>query len=254
VKKRLVAGNWKSNGSMASVKALASALASAGLGNAIDVVACAPFVFLSVVKEALSDSGIRLGAQNLSEFGPGAFTGELHAEMLTDVGCEYVIVGHSERRLLLGENDLQVSRKLARAIDSGLRPLLCVGETLEQRSGGYARAVVIGQLDAVNSQLGPAGVGALTIAYEPIWAIGTGQSATPEQAQEVHGWIRAWLDSAVGDAARGVRLLYGGSVTPSNAASLFACRDIDGALVGGASLNANDFLAICQSAIRAQAQ
>lgn len=251
MRRKLVAGNWKSNGSLASVKALAGALAEGSGAIHAEVVACAPFVFLPAVVEALSHSPVRVGAQNLSEFGPGAFTGEVHAEMLADVGCEYVIVGHSERRSLLGESDQQVARKLAHAIAAGLRPILCVGETLEHRTAGCAREVVLRQLNAVGELLGFPGVDGFVVAYEPVWAIGTGQSASPAQVQEAHGWIRDWLRTVVGHAAGSIRVLYGGSVTPMNAAGLFACPDIDGALVGGASLNANDFVSICQSADRA---
>lgn len=248
MRRKLIAGNWKSNGSTVSVKALGAALASQCIGLEAEVVVCPPFVFLPTVVDALVGTDIRVGAQNLSESGPGAYTGEVHAEMLADVGCEYVIVGHSERRMTFGEDDRHVAHKLARAIAAGLRPILCVGETLEQRTAGLARQVVLGQLEAVVANLGAAGLEASVIAYEPVWAIGTGQSASPAQAEEVHGWIRAWLQEVIGKAAGAIPLLYGGSVTPQNAASLFACREIDGALVGGASLNAKDFLAICRCA------
>jgi len=248
VRRKLVAGNWKSNGSTASAEALAAALAPECAGLRADVVVCPPFVFLPVVVAALTGSEIRVGAQNLSESGPGANTGEIHAEMLADVGCEYVIVGHSERRTMFAEGDLEIAHKLTRAIGGNLRPILCIGETLEQRTAGAAREVVIAQLEAILAHVGSAALEITTIAYEPVWAIGTGQSATPAQAEEVHGWIRAWLRTVLGIAAEGIRLLYGGSVTPLNAESLFRCRDIDGALVGGASLNPKDFLAICQCA------
>lgn len=251
MRRKLVAGNWKSNGSMATAKALAAALASECAGLETDIVVCPPFVFLPAVVEALAGSAICVGAQNLSESGPGAYTGEVHAEMLADVGCEYVIVGHSERRAVFGEGDREIAHKLARAIAAGIRPILCVGESLEQRVAGTAREVVLGQLEAIADHLGVAGLEALVIAYEPVWAIGTGQSASPTQAEEVHGWIRDWLQNAIGKAASVVSLLYGGSVTPLNAASLFSCRNIDGALVGGASLSARDFLAICLNAAKA---
>jgi triosephosphate isomerase len=251
VRRTLVAGNWKSNGSTVMVKALAAALTSECRGLDAEVVVCPPFVFLPAVVEALAGTGIGVGAQDLSEAGPGPYTGEVHAEMLADVGCKYVIVGHSERRTMMGESDRQVAHKLTRAIAASLRPILCIGETLEQRRAGAARDIVLGQLEAVVAHFGVAGLEASVIAYEPVWAIGTGQSASPAQAEEVHGWIRAWLESVIGNAADGVRLLYGGSVTAQNAANFFACRDIDGALVGGASLNAKDFLAICQGAAKA---
>ena len=251
MRRKLVAGNWKSNGSMATAKALAAAMASECTDIEAEVVVCPPFVFVPAVVEAVAGSSIRVGAQNLSESGPGAYTGEIHAEMLTDVGCEYVIVGHSERRTMQGESDCDIAHKLTRAIAAGLHPILCVGETLEQRTAGAAHKVVIGQLEAIADHLGMAGLELLVIAYEPVWAIGTGQSASPAQAEEVHGWIRAWLNDVIGKAAGGIRLLYGGSVTPLNAADLFGCKDIDGALVGGASLNAKDFLAICLDAAKA---
>lgn len=248
MRKRLIAGNWKSNGSSASCAALATALAAAGKGRDAEVVVCPPFVFLPVVSQILAGTEIHLGAQNISGFGIGAFTGEVSAEMLVDVGCRYVIVGHSERRALFAESDGALVSKLARAVAAGLRPIFCVGETLAQREADEARSVVCGQLDAVLPHLEPAAAKSLVIAYEPVWAIGTGQTASAEQAQEVHGWIRARLESIFPEQGRRIPLLYGGSVTPANAPSLFACPDVDGALVGGASLKAEDFLAICQSA------
>lgn len=249
MRRKLVAGNWKSNGTADSIRALANGLVSKADCHEVDVAVCAPFVFIPAVVEILKGSRVGVGAQNISEFGPGAFTGEINAGMLSDVGCRYVIVGHSERRRLFGEGDQQVANKLARAIDGGLVPILCVGESMHQRESGVAREVILGQLDAVQDQLKVNGVAAsVAVAYEPLWAIGTGVSATPAQAQEVHEWIRRWLRDAVGVAAADWRILYGGSVTPATAEGLFACPDIDGALVGGASLNADDFFKICQSA------
>jgi triosephosphate isomerase len=211
-------------------------------------VLCAPFVYLPVVADLLAGCGIQLGAQNVSEFGSGAYTGEISAPMLVDVGCSYVIVGHSERRQLLGEGDAQVMGKLIQAFGVGLRPILCVGETLVQRAAGEARAVLMAQLDAVSDCLRRAEVGSYVIAYEPIWAIGSGQAASDREVQEAHRWIRDWLCSATGDGAKEVPLLYGGSVTPANATNLFACPDVDGVLVGGASLRGEDFLLLCQAA------
>lgn len=248
MRRKLVAGNWKSNGSLATVKALSTALASEGAALGTEIVVCPPFVLLPAVVEALAGTNIRVGAQNLSESGPGAYTGEVHAGMLAEVGCDYVIVGHSERRTIFGEGDREIAHKLARAIAAGLRPILCVGEVLEQRVAGSAKAAVLGQLEAVVAHLGVAGLEALVIAYEPVWAIGTGQAASPAQAEEVHGWIREWLRRIIGKSSDSTRLLYGGSVTPLNVENLFKCRDIDGALVGGASLNPTDFMAICQAA------
>lgn len=249
-----MAGNWKSNGSKTSARALAAAIAAEAIGPDVDVVVCPPFPFLMDVATIFDGSDIRVGAQNLSETGSGAYTGEVHAEMLADVGCDYVLVGHSERRTLLGESDASIANKLARALAAGLTPILCVGETLGQRESGAARQVVLGQLESVVAHLGLADLERMVVAYEPVWAIGTGRSASPEQAQEVHGWLRAWLRNAIGQAAAAVRLLYGGSVSPKNASTLFRCGDIDGALVGGASLNAKDFLEICLDASRSSVQ
>lgn len=249
MRRKLVAGNWKSNGSANSISVLTGGLAAGADCPGVDIAVCVPYVFIPAVVELLKGSPVRVGAQNVSEFGPGAFTGEVHAEMLVGVGCEFVIVGHSERRQLLGEGDQRVANKLARAMEGGLTPILCVGESLQHREAGVAREVILGQLDAVREQLRAShALSSAAIAYEPIWAIGTGMSATPAQAQEVHEWIRCWLTSAVGVAAADCRILYGGSVTPVNATGLFACPDIDGALVGGAALSANDFLEICQCA------
>mgnify|MGYP001316077693 CR=1 FL=1 len=254
MRRKLVAGNWKSNGSTATAKGLAAAVAAEADALGIDVVVCPPYVFLPAVVDVLRGTHVHVGAQNLSETGPGAFTGEVHAEMLADVGCEYVIVGHSERRAMQGESDTEISHKLARALASGLKPILCVGETLDQRAAGDARKVVLRQLEAVATHIGAASLEASVVAYEPVWAIGTGQSASPDQAQEVHGWMRDWLRVAIGKVADDMKLVYGGSVSPFNAARLFSCPDIDGALVGGASLNAPDFLAICLDAARVSEQ
>jgi triosephosphate isomerase len=197
-----------------------------------------------MVQEALAGSQVRLGAQNVSTEESGAFTGEVSASMLADFGCHYVICGHSERRALYGEDDATIARKLAAGHSKGVRPILCVGETLEDREGGNTESVIASQLDGIIAVGGIETFGVIEVAYEPVWAIGTGKTATPEQAQEVHAFIRARLAAHSAGIADGVRILYGGSMKASNAAELLAQPDIDGGLIGGASLVADEFLAI----------
>jgi len=246
MRKKLVAGNWKMHGSLAENVALLSALKPALAG--IEAVVCVPFPYLAQAQSELAGSSIAWGAQNLSEHSKGAYTGEVSASMLRDFGCSYVIVGHSERRSLYGESDQQVAAKFIAAQAGGLVPILCVGESLEERESGITEQVVARQLDAVISA---AGIGALAnaiVAYEPVWAIGTGKTASPEQAQTVHAFIRskiAGLDAAIAD---GLVIQYGGSVKAANAAELLAQPDIDGGLIGGASLIADEFVAICRAA------
>jgi triosephosphate isomerase len=244
----IVAGNWKMNGSRESVKALIEALkAGSGEVKSTQIVVCAPYVFLADVNAMLAGSGIALGAQNLSTEAAGAFTGEISADMLKDFGCSYVIVGHSERRALYGEDDALVAKKFAVARAAGLTPILCVGETLEEREKGITEQVVARQLDAV---IELEGVDALTdgvIAYEPVWAIGTGKTASPEQAQEVHAFIRSRIAGNSAAVAEKVQIQYGGSMNAGNCAELLAKPDIDGGLIGGASLKADDFLTICKA-------
>jgi triosephosphate isomerase len=246
MRKKLVAGNWKMHGSLAENAALLSALKPALAG--IEAVVCVPFPYLAQAQAELAGSSIAWGAQNLSEHSKGAYTGEVSASMLRDFGCSYVIVGHSERRSLYGESDQQVAAKFIAAQAGGLVPILCVGESLEEREAGITEQVVARQLDAV---IGAAGIGALAnaiVAYEPVWAIGTGKTASPEQAQAVHAFIRgkiAGLDAAIAD---GLVIQYGGSVKAANAAELLAQPDIDGGLIGGASLIADEFVAICRAA------
>lgn len=213
----------------------------------VDVVVCPPYPYLAQVKTLVAGAGVGLGAQDLSPRKGGAFTGDVAASMLLDVGCEWVLVGHSERRTLHGEDNRLVAEKVAAALDAGLTPILCVGETLDERDGGRAEAVVSAQVAAVVDVLGLVAMAKVVVAYEPVWAIGTGRTATPEQAEVMHACIREGLRVA-GVAADGVRILYGGSVTAANAASLFAMPDIDGALVGGASLVADGFSSICAAA------
>jgi triosephosphate isomerase len=242
-RRKLVAANWKMNGSRAANAAWLQEFKAARTN--CDAVVCAPFVYLPQVVDALAGTPIEAGAQNLSDQAPGAFTGEVAGEMLVDIGCRWVITGHSERRALYGETDALVAAKSARALALGLRPIVCVGETLEERDAGRTLAVVTAQLEALLKVAVPAELLRGAIAYEPVWAIGTGRTATPAQAQEVHAAIRAQIAQRDTESAKTLRILYGGSVKPANAAELFAQADIDGGLIGGASLNAKDFLAIC---------
>lgn len=247
MRRTLVAANWKMNGNRAANAAWAAAF-SAAPAPACDVVVCAPFVYLPQMLDALKGSAAAVGAQNLSDGAPGAFTGEVAGEMLADLGCGWVIVGHSERRALYGESDQTVAAKAARALALGLRPIVCVGETLAQREAGQTLAVVNAQLDAVLARCSVAQLAGGALAYEPVWAIGTGKTATPAQAQEVHAAIRQRLAASDAAAAPTVRILYGGSVKPANARELFSQADIDGGLIGAASLLAGDFIAICGAA------
>jgi triosephosphate isomerase len=249
MRKPLVAGNWKMHGSRADNAALVAALLDRLPGQrTADVLVCPPFVYLAETGRLLKDSGVDLGAQSLCAEGQGAFTGEVSGAMLRDVGCRYVLVGHSERRALYGEHDALVARKFVAAQASGLLPVLCVGETLEEREAGRTTEVVARQVDAVLAVTGVAALGAAVVAYEPVWAIGTGRNATPEQAQDVHAMIRGRIAALDAKIAGGLRVLYGGSVKGSNARELFAMPDIDGGLVGGASLKADEFAQICAAA------
>jgi triosephosphate isomerase len=249
MRRPLVAGNWKMNGSRETIKELLDGIKQ-GLQsvNQTEVAVCPPYVYLAQVQSELQGTQVALGAQNLSDKVSGAFTGEVSPEMLLDFQCQYAIVGHSERRALYGESDEFVARKFANAKDFKLVPILCIGELLEERESGQTEAVVARQLDAVLDEVGAAGLKDAVIAYEPVWAIGTGKTATPEQAQEVHAFIRSRLAAQDENIAANIRILYGGSVKASNAAQLFGMQDIDGGLIGGASLNAEEFLAICQAA------
>lgn len=243
-RRRLVAANWKMNGSLAANAAWIARWRGLAL-PACEVALCAPFVYLENLGKALEGCGISLGAENVSEYEAGAYTGEVSAAMLSDIGCRWVIVGHSERRTLFGETDAVVAAKTRAALAAGLSPIICVGETLEQRESSQTLRVVETQLAAVISVIGAAALARCALAYEPVWAIGTGRSATPEIAQHVHSALReavARFDPAV---ARELRILYGGSVKPGNAAALFAQPDIDGGLIGGAALQAEDFHAVC---------
>jgi triosephosphate isomerase len=247
----LVAGNWKMNGSRSAVAELLEGIKAGMAGvRTAEVAVCPPYVFIPETAARLVGTAVAWGGQNLSTHASGAYTGEVSASMLTDFGCRYAIVGHSERRTLYGEDDLVVAEKFEAARKAGLVPIFCVGETLEERESGTTESVIARQLDAVLDRFGAKALAAGVVAYEPVWAIGTGRTATPEQAQEVHAFIRARVaakDPVVADA---VRILYGGSMKPDNAAELMAQPDIDGGLIGGASLKASDFLAICTAANR----
>jgi len=252
MRKPLVAGNWKMNTDSHSSVELAKSIVSESAeiaGHSVDVAVCPPFVYLQAVARALSASNIATGAQDLYYEQKGAFTGEISASMLKDIGCIYVLCGHSERRHVIGEDDELVSKKVAAAIRGGLLPILCVGELIEERQANKTAEVVSRQIRSSLASLSAEKVSAVTLAYEPVWAIGTGLTATPQQAQEVHVLIRRLLGEMYGkQAAREIRILYGGSVKPDNAAELMAQEDVDGLLVGGASLKADDFVEIIRAA------
>jgi triosephosphate isomerase len=249
-RRKLIAGNWKMNGSRDANASLVHELVlDARKYPKVDVLVCPPLVYVESVGRQLDGTPIQLGAQNLADQEKqGAFTGEVHGGMLRDVGCAFVIVGHSERRALYGESDDVVARKFSCAQASGLTPVLCVGETLQEREAGATESVVSRQLDAVLATAGAGVFRQAVIAYEPVWAIGTGKTATPEQAQAVHAFIRGRLAAQDAKIANSTRVLYGGSMKADNAADLLACPDIDGGLIGGASLKATEFLAICAAA------
>jgi len=250
---KLVAGNWKMNGSLATSQALLKAILPplAALDWARYAV-CAPFPYLAAVGHALRGSSVGLGAQDLSQFDEGAYTGAVSGAMLADCGCRYVIVGHSERRTVFGETDDVVAAKYAQALKHGLTPILCVGEVLAERESGVTEAVVARQLDAVTGRCGTQALSRGVVAYEPVWAIGTGKTASPGEAQAVHAFIRGRVRGADAGTAEALQILYGGSVKAGNAAQLFAMPDVDGGLIGGASLVADEFVAICRAAQSAQ--
>jgi triosephosphate isomerase len=248
MRRKLVAGNWKMHGSLTQNAVLLDAVA-AGVQqlSGVDSAVCVPFPYLFQAQQKLNGTAVKWGAQDTHQLEKGAYTGEVSASMLQDFGCRYVIVGHSERRSLYGESSELVAEKFAAVQKAGMQPILCVGETLEQREAGDTETVVAEQLDAVLVELGADCLRDAVVAYEPVWAIGTGKTATPEQAQAVHAFIRQRVAGHDGQVAAGLCILYGGSVKPDNAAELFAMPDIDGGLIGGASLVAEDFLAICQA-------
>ncbi len=243
----LIAGNWKMNGNLESVTALVDGIKAGDRGNA-ELAVCPPSVYLMKIGGMLAESGIALGAQNVCQHEAGAYTGEVAASMLKEAGCRYAIVGHSERRSIYGESDEMVAARFHMAIESGIEPILCVGETLEERQQDRTIDVVNRQIDAALAVSGIEAFSRAVIAYEPVWAIGTGQVATPEQAQAVHASIRQKLAGLNAEVADNLQILYGGSMNPGNAADLLSQSDIDGGLIGGASLKAEDFLAIAQAA------
>ncbi len=248
MRQTLVAGNWKMNGSREGNRQLLDGVrAGISEGVSAEVVVCPPAIYIPQAARRLNDSGIAWGGQDLSQHESGAYTGEISAAMLWDYQCKYVIIGHSERRSLHAETDAQVAEKFIIAQKTGLTPILCIGELLTEREAGETEAVVARQLDAVIGAAGIEAIAGCVIAYEPVWAIGTGKTASPQQAQDVHAFIRQRVAAQNADVAEKVRILYGGSVKPDNAAELFAMADIDGGLIGGASLDAEGFLAICRA-------
>ncbi len=248
MRKKFVAGNWKMHGNLKSNAELLQGVRAGVASLSIDVAVCAPYPYLAQAGEALKGSNVAWGAQDVSEHAQGAYTGEVSAAMLVEFGCKYVIVGHSERRSYYGDSDALVAAKCEAALKSGLVPILCVGETLDERERNVTAEVVTRQLDAFITRCGVAALANLVVAYEPVWAIGTGRTASPEQAQEVHALIRARIARENADVAAGLRILYGGSMKPGNAKELMAQPDIDGGLIGGAALVAADFVAICTAA------
>jgi triosephosphate isomerase len=252
VRKKYVAGNWKMNLDRATALALVRELRErAGSAAHVDVAVAPPFVYLPAVVEALEGSNIRVGSQDVADRVSGAFTGEVSAAMLVDVGARFAIVGHSERRHVYGEGDELTNQKLLRALEAGLEVVLCVGETLQERESGRTEKVVARQLTAGLADVAAADLARVTVAYEPVWAIGTGRTATPQQASTVHGYLRGVLSGLYDErASEALRIQYGGSVNAGNAAEILTAPDVDGALVGGASLKPDAFLPIIESAPR----
>jgi len=249
VRKKLIAGNWKMHGSSPSVQKLMDGIkvGAASLSH-VDIAVLPPFVYLALVRDQIKNTAIQLGAQNLYLGEQGAFTGEISGAMLKDLGCEFVLVGHSERRAIFQEGLQLVAQKFQAAIMSGLTPILCVGETRDEREQGLTESIIQAQIESVIQLAGIETFAKAVIAYEPVWAIGTGLTATPEEAQAVHAFIRALILKNKVDIGGAIRILYGGSMKPENAASLLVMPDIDGGLIGGASLDAVSFLKICECA------
>lgn len=251
MRRKLIVGNWKMHGSLAGNGQLLAGVVG-GVKNlpGVESAVCVPYPYLAQVKQLLGATPVKWGAQDVHQLEKGAYTGEVSAQMLADFSCHYVIVGHSERRTIYGESSRLVAEKYAAAQLAGLTPILCVGETLEQREGGETEAVVAEQMDAVIALCGVASLRKAVVAYEPVWAIGTGKTATPEQAQAVHAFIRQRVAAHDAQVAQGLIVLYGGSVKAGNAVELFGMPDIDGGLIGGASLVADEFVAICRAGQR----
>lgn len=248
MRRTLITGNWKMNGGLASNAALLAAILADLVEPSCQIAVCAPTPYLAQCRQLLADSVVAWGAQDVSAHEAGAYTGEVSATMLTDFDCDYVITGHSERRAYHAESDELIGRKSVLALAAGLTPIVCVGETLAERESGHTEQVVQRQLDAVLNQVADADLVRLVIAYEPVWAIGTGKTATPQMAQDVHAFLRSRIAARSAAAATQVQILYGGSMKPDNAADLLAMADIDGGLIGGAALKAADFLAIIHAA------
>jgi len=248
MRRPLIAGNWKMNGTKSSAEALLSGVVSGATSvSKAEIAVCVPFPLLYLGEQLLAGSDVQLGAQNVSTESGGAYTGEVSAAMLVDFGCRYVICGHSERREYYGETDEIIAKKVSASIAAGMTPILCVGETLQQREDGLAEQVIGSQIKGVLSRIGIDAFDRLEIAYEPVWAIGTGKTASPEQAQDAHVFIRSQVAEESAAIAEKIRILYGGSMKAANARELLSQADIDGGLIGGASLVADDFLVICQA-------
>ena len=249
MRRPFVAGNWKMNGSRERTRALVAGLCQAVRGlPEVEVGLCPPFVYVTDAGEVIGDAPVRLGGQTCAGVEDGAFTGEVSATMLADAGCSFVLIGHSERRTLYGEEDSDIAEKARLALAAGLSPVVCVGETLAEREAGRTEATVARQLDAVVERLDAEQLARIVVAYEPVWAIGTGRTATPPQANEVHAFLRGRVAQREPNVAAGLRILYGGSVKPENAARMFAEPDVDGGLIGGASLDSKQFIDICRAA------
>ncbi len=248
MRQTLIAGNWKLNGSISSIQSLATGIAD-GLASDCksQVVVCAPYIYLPLVQSLLDNGNIQWGAQNVSAQSSGAYTGEIATSMLLEFGCSYVIIGHSERRSLYHETDIDVANKFATLKSAGLTPILCVGEQLAERERGQTNEIVGQQVDAVINHVGVSALNSAVIAYEPVWAIGTGKTASPEQAQDVHAFIRERIATHDASVAEKLQIIYGGSMNENNAAQLLAMQDIDGGLIGGASLKTDSFLGICHT-------
>lgn len=255
-RKILIAGNWKMNKTASEAKELATVIvpAVASQAETIDVLICPPFTSIAAVAGTIENSAVKLGAQNVSDKASGAYTGEVSSAMLRDLHVSYVILGHSERRAYYGETDAFINKKVLACLGNSLVPVLCVGETLEEREAGKVESVIKTQLLGGLADVSADNAATVVIAYEPVWAIGTGKTATPEQAQDVHAFIRKTLTEIFGEKANQIRILYGGSMKPSNADELLAKPDIDGGLIGGAALVAGDFLALVDSGVKAQAK
>jgi len=250
MRRKIVAGNWKMHGTLAENESRLTQLISAlGSENSYEVAVFPTSPYLFQCQNLLANSPVKWGAQNVSQHPSGAYTGEISTAMLKDFGCQYGLIGHSERREIFQESNQDTAQKFAAVLEAGIQPMLCVGETLEQRESGETMTVITQQIEAVLANVGIQGFAKAVIAYEPVWAIGTGKTATPEQAQEVHSAIRQLLAQHDASVAQSIQILYGGSVKPDNAEAIFAQPDVDGALVGGASLNPTDFIKICNAAI-----